>query len=74
MIYCIVQLPFVHTKERKGVDFIMEKKLEGVKCAAEKCHYHTSDDCCTATQIKVENRAACTSTETQCQTFKPCEG
>ncbi|MBE7030333.1 MAG: DUF1540 domain-containing protein [Ruminococcaceae bacterium] len=43
----------------------------GVKCQAEKCMYHTIGDGCSASQILVENKNACTSCETECKTFTP---
>lgn len=49
----------------------MESKIKGIKCVAEKCKYHTPDDCCTAGEIVVANESACTSCETECKTFAP---
>lgn len=49
----------------------MDNKIKGIKCVAEKCKYHTPDDCCCANQIMVACQAACTSCETECKTFAP---
>ncbi len=51
----------------------MESKIKGIKCVAEKCKYHTMDDCCTAGEIMVACQSACTSCETECKTFIPKE-
>lgn len=47
-----------------------DKINSGIKCDAEKCTYHTKDNCCTAECIKVGYSDACTSNETACETFK----
>ncbi len=49
----------------------MDNKIKGIKCVAEKCKYHSSDDCCMAGEIMVANECACTSCETECKTFVP---
>jgi len=48
-----------------------EKITEGVKCIVNTCHYHTTEDLCTAGKIEIEPRNAESSEETDCGTFIP---
>ena len=43
----------------------------GVQCDAEKCVYNRNGCQCTASTIKVGTQGACSSWETECDTFKP---
>ena len=47
--------------------------IEGIKCNVESCYYHKQETYCTAKEIAVGPRAAETSGETLCATFKPKE-
>ena len=49
------------------------KHIKGIKCNVQNCYYHDQDTCCTACEISVGPRNACTSGETLCATFKPKE-
>ena len=49
------------------------KHIKGIKCSVENCYYHDMDTCCTAKEISVGPRAADTSGDTLCATFKPKE-
>lgn len=48
-----------------------DSTLKGIVCTVSECHYHTTDDKCSANSIKVNGDCAKTSCETECQTFKP---
>ena len=49
----------------------MHHHLPGVKCVVNTCHYHATDDCCTAEKIEIQHRNATTSKDTDCATFAP---
>ncbi len=46
------------------------RKIDGIKCEAEHCIYHTASNDCTAGTIEVENRNAKKEVETFCKTFE----
>jgi hypothetical protein len=43
--------------------------ISGVSCGAKNCKYHTTEDKCSASSIKVENTSAMKKAETWCGTF-----
>ncbi|MPN41751.1 hypothetical protein SDC9_189306 [bioreactor metagenome] len=48
-----------------------DSHLPGVKCVVNTCHYHASDDHCTASSIEIQPRNAKNTEETDCATFAP---
>ncbi len=44
--------------------------IEGIYCNVANCVHHTTDNCCTAKQIKVDCQSAVTKSETSCSTFE----
>ena len=45
-----------------------------IVCKVKNCEYHTSGDLFTASQIEVGGGTkCCSSCDTECITFKPCE-
>lgn len=53
------------------MDRIFEDKLPGVGCEVVTCKYHSKDNRCYATAIKVESHNAVKKGETFCGTFTP---
>ena len=45
-------------------------KLDGIYCSVANCVYHTTDNCCSAQQIKVDCQSATKKSETNCSTFE----
>ena len=45
------------------------KRLPGVKCVVNTCHYHIPGDYCSAQQIEIQPRNAKNTQETDCATF-----
>ncbi|MFA7636654.1 MAG: DUF1540 domain-containing protein [Monoglobales bacterium] len=45
-------------------------KIDGIYCSVTNCIHHTTDNCCVAEHIKVDNQSATTKTETNCSTFE----
>ena len=60
-----------HMEERKYENNCGCKHIKGIKCNVQNCYYHDMDTCCTASEISVGPRSACSSGETLCATFKP---
>lgn len=48
-----------------------EKIIDGVKCIVNTCHYYKENDRCGAGTIEIKPRNASTSSETDCDTFRP---
>jgi hypothetical protein len=46
------------------------EKITGVNCDVDNCRYHSSDNCCEASCIKVESPSAMRKGETFCSTFE----
>ncbi|MEE0839540.1 MAG: DUF1540 domain-containing protein [Acutalibacteraceae bacterium] len=47
-----------------------EKIVPGILCDASHCVHHTTGDRCTAGEIQVGYKSACSCSETACTTFK----
>lgn len=45
--------------------------MNKVKCEANNCTFHKSDGSCSANEVVVTGGCACTSEQTQCQSFVP---
>lgn len=51
----------------------IKSSIPGIDCSVDNCMYHTTEDKCTAGSIKVgAQKACCSSCDTECVTFKPC--
>lgn len=47
------------------------KKINGIKCEAKECAFHTAGNSCEAGEIIVGCPTANCSSDTRCTTFKP---
>ena len=45
--------------------------IHGVCCQVESCHFHSSNNCCTAAHIDVKGESAHTKSQTFCGTYRP---
>ncbi len=46
-----------------------DKTIEGIKCEVAACDFHTPDDKCSASSIKVGTKSSESKHETDCETF-----
>ncbi len=48
-----------------------DKTIDGIMCEVAACDFHTPEDKCSASSIKVGNRQSESGQETDCETFCP---
>ncbi len=47
--------------------------IQGIMCSVQQCAYHAEGNKCTAEKIEVgSGQTCCSSCDTECVTFKPC--
>ena len=60
---------------QKGIGIQMETNntIQGIMCSVQQCAYHTEENRCSAEKIEVgSGQTCCSSCDTECVTFKPC--